>query len=278
MKLRIAQFSILVTFLLLLFEGYAQQCNVTVTTQPTISICEGNTLTIISNVTGAGSNNVTYQWIDPSGTAISGATSSTLSLSNIQTNQAGNYIVQISNQNCTNPISSDTTLVVVNIPFSIFAGSDIGACVGSPINLTSTITGSPVGTVTYSWTGPNGFTSSQQNPTISNPGTSAGGTYTVTATAGGCGDSDGVSVVMVNPTISSGQLQSFSGNLWLVECTQPGFPNGDIFVTNGISSSVYNLVNNYSINWGDGSPNYSTTDDINTYCNDKFWMYNKRNF
>jgi len=44
-------------------------------------------------------------------------------------------------------------------------------CAGSPLNLS--ITPSPAvplnGNYTYAWTGPNGFTSNQQNPTIANP-------------------------------------------------------------------------------------------------------------
>lgn len=249
-------------FLLFLQQAYTQ-CNVTVSTQPTISICQGNTLTINSNVTGNGSNNVTYQWLDPSGSAISGATNSTLSIANISTSQAGTYTVQISNSTCNpNIISTSATSVVVNNPFTISAGPDLGACVGSPINLTSTISGSPVGTVTYSWTGPNGFTSSQQNPTISNPGTSAGGNYTVTATAGGCGATNTVNVTVVNPTITSNNLQTFNGAQWLVSCTQPGATSGFIFVNNGIPSGQYPIVTNYTINWGDGTPNFSSTNDI----------------
>jgi gliding motility-associated-like protein len=201
--------------------------------------------------------------LDPQNNVISGATTSTLSIPNITLGQAGNYIVQISNSNC-NPtlLSSSTTAVNVNTPFTVSAGSDLGACLGSPLNLSSTITGNPSGTVIYSWTGPNGFTSNQQNPTINNPTSNASGTYTVTATAGGCGDSDDLNVTLVNPEIASGQLQSFGGDLWLVECTQPGFPNGDIFITNGVSSNDYNLINNYTINWGDGSPNFSTNSDV----------------
>src|SRR5438552_9420634 len=41
----------------------------------------------------------------------------------------------------------------------------------------STVTGA-----SYSWTGPNGFTSALQNPTIANSTTANSGTYSVTAT------------------------------------------------------------------------------------------------
>ena len=39
---------------------------------------------------------------------------------------------------------------------------------------------------TYAWTGPNGFTSAAQNPTIPNATTAATGNYSVTVTVNGC--------------------------------------------------------------------------------------------
>lgn len=55
-------------------------------------------------------------------------------------------------------------------------------CSGQTINLTCTDTGS----ATYVWTGPNGFTSTLQSPSITNATTSASGFYYVTATLNGC--------------------------------------------------------------------------------------------
>ncbi len=65
---------------------------------------------------------------------------------------------------------------------------------GATLNLTaSTVSGA-----TYSWTGPNGFTSASQNPSIINATTNASGTYSVTATVGGCTSSAGTTTVVVN--------------------------------------------------------------------------------
>ena len=49
---------------------------------------------------------------------------------------------------------------------------------------------------TYSWTGPNGFTSTDQNPVITGAPTSASGLYTVVATTGGCSGTASVNVTV----------------------------------------------------------------------------------
>ncbi len=54
--------------------------------------------------------------------------------------------------------------------------------VGNSINLTA----SAPGATSYSWTGPNNFTSNQQNPVINNAQIINSGTYVVTADAAGC--------------------------------------------------------------------------------------------
>jgi len=54
-------------------------------------------------------------------------------------------------------------------------------CAGQTLQITAT---GPAGS--YSWTGPNGFTSTLQNPQIPSATVAANGTYSVTVTAGGC--------------------------------------------------------------------------------------------
>ena len=57
-------------------------------------------------------------------------------------------------------------------------------CEGSTLSLFASATGT--GTITFGWTGPNNFTSTDQNPSITNATVAATGTYTVTA-SNGCG-------------------------------------------------------------------------------------------
>ena len=61
------------------------------------------------------------------------------------------------------------------------ATNDGPVCVGSPVNLT----GGPGGMKSYSWTGPNGFTSNQRSPVLSlSANISMAGIYVLTVTNG----------------------------------------------------------------------------------------------
>jgi hypothetical protein len=69
---------------------------------------------------------------------------------------------------------------------------------GMNLNLTaSTVPGA-----SYAWTGPNGFSSSTQNPSITSAATNAAGLYSVTASAGGCSSPAAMTTVIVNPPVA----------------------------------------------------------------------------
>jgi hypothetical protein len=86
----------------------------------------------------------------------------------------------------TNPDGQSATgpgiLTVTSAPSAPGAAADSPACAGGTLHLgAATIPGA-----TYSWTGPDGFASSQQNPVIAGVGAANAGTYSVTASLGGC--------------------------------------------------------------------------------------------
>jgi len=66
-------------------------------------------------------------------------------------------------------------------PVAITATNISPVCQGEPIQFNAVPKGDAVPFV-YAWTGPNGFTSTDQNPVLSNTTTAATGTYTVTVT------------------------------------------------------------------------------------------------
>ncbi|HEV8202272.1 MAG TPA: immunoglobulin domain-containing protein [Candidatus Polarisedimenticolia bacterium] len=93
------------------------------------------------------------------------------------------------NVTITNPDGQSATgngiLTVTSAPSAPSAGADSPACAGGTLHLgASTIPGA-----TYAWTGPNGFTSTAQNPVLAGITAENAGTYSVTASMGGCSSS-----------------------------------------------------------------------------------------
>lgn len=93
-------------------------------------------------------------------------------------------------------------------------------CTGNALNLSvAPIPAVPLaGNYTYAWTGPNGFTSNLQNPTIANPTAAASGTYTCTINSN-CGAVTATTTVTVNPTPVA-QIANLTGTT-IVDCNAP---------------------------------------------------------
>lgn len=108
----------------------------------------------------------------------------------------------------TNWISISCGLACATAPTLAAAGATTNPiCESATLNLTGTATGA----TTWSWTGPNGYSSSLQNPSISNITGAAAGTYTLTA-SNTCGSATPVTVtITVNP-LPSGVTASASPN------------------------------------------------------------------
>ena len=78
------------------------------------------------------------------------------------------------------------------------AGNNGPIWAGMTLNLSaSTVPGA-----TYNWTGPNGFSSTNQNPSIGNASPAASGMFSVTAVTGGCTSTPATTLVTVNPPAS----------------------------------------------------------------------------
>ncbi|MEI8203083.1 MAG: GEVED domain-containing protein, partial [Bacteroidota bacterium] len=117
-------------------------------------------------------------------------------------------------------VSSFSSIVTVTaLPAVPTAGNNGLVNQGTTLSLTaSTISGA-----TYSWTGPYGFTSTSQNPTVSTSATTAmAGTYNVTATVNGCSGSAGSTNVIVTniPSLSIGAITDF-GNICINNSSSP---------------------------------------------------------
>jgi hypothetical protein len=133
-------------------------------------ICAGTALTLTGDGIGTvyawtGANNFTSSQQNPS-------------IANASVAATGNYTLTVTNANgCT---SSVTTSVTVNANPTATASSN------SPIYAKTTLNLTGAGGGTYAWAGPNLFTSSSQNPSVTNVSTADSGIYTLTVTTNGC--------------------------------------------------------------------------------------------
>jgi len=152
-------------------------------------ICSGFTLSLTANtISGA-----TYSWTGPNSFS---NTSQNPSIAGISSSEAGTYSVNVSVNGCIGP-NGTTSVVVNNSPSSPTAGSNSPVCSGQTLSLNATT----ISGATYAWSGPNSFSSTLQNPTISGVTTLASGTYSVSAVAGGCPPSaPGTVSITINQT------------------------------------------------------------------------------
>jgi gliding motility-associated-like protein len=174
-------------------NGCSQTVTITVNTIPSTpsvsnngAICAGTTLQLTGpSVTGA-----TYSWTGPNGFSSSSQSPSIL---NATTAASGTYSLTVSVNGCIS--TAGTTNAIVNaIPSTPSVSNNGAICAGTTLQLT----GPSVTGATYSWTGPNGFSSSSQSPSILNATTAASGTYSLTVSVNGCVSTAGTTNAIVN--------------------------------------------------------------------------------
>jgi len=184
--------------------------------------CDGQTLNLSS---GGGA---TYNWAGPNSFSSS---SQNPSISGIILSDVGTYIVTVTDGNgCSS--TAQTSVVINNNPTAIASGNT--PCEGHSLNLTSG------GGATYNWAGPNSFTSSSQNPSISGVISSDAGTYTVTVTdVNGCtAIAQAIISINANPTATGSRNTPCEGQT--LNLTSGGGSTYNWAGPNSFSSSVQN--------------------------------------
>ncbi len=153
-------------------------------------ICLGQPVTLNANPIGGSGGVINYSWTPTGANSASITETPTV---------AGTfpYSVQASVGTC---ISNIAIITVSVSPVPTVTASVGPACLGQPIDLTTTVTGSPT---SYSWTSSTGFSSSSANPIIANGSSANTGSYTVTISLGSCSSSSIVSInVSTPPTLT----------------------------------------------------------------------------
>ncbi|MDP1728546.1 MAG: T9SS type A sorting domain-containing protein [Bacteroidota bacterium] len=139
-------------------------------------LCPGQSF----QLSATGVSGATYSWTGPKNFSSS---QQNPVINNIDSSYAGVYSVTASTTVCGTSSAANVNLLVNNLPAAPTAGNNGPLCQGQTLNLTSSsITGA-----TYYWSGPGGFTSSTQNPVITNINSSKAGLYSVYVSVSGCG-------------------------------------------------------------------------------------------
>ncbi|MCP9763291.1 3-coathanger stack domain-containing protein [Lacihabitans soyangensis] len=146
----------------------------------TTAICQGGSSNNIAQFSNS-SLSVLYSWAGPNGFSSNGVS---LGLTDFNASKVGSYTVTASYSGaCTGIASSSVTLSLES--FTAYVNGSRQYCIGGTTELVAGTNKS--GQVTYSWAGPNSFTSTGQNLSISNFSSIHAGIYTLSATfTGSC--------------------------------------------------------------------------------------------
>jgi gliding motility-associated-like protein len=143
---------------------------------------------------------------------------------------------------------------------SITVTSNSPICIGKTLELKAS------GGTDYLWTGPNGFTSTDQNPIITNASTLNSGEYSCTITGtGGCDDTKKIDVVVgdfVAPIPDLATLPTITGDCHTIISAIPTATDACAGAITGTTSNPlsYTLPGTYTIVWSydDGNGNSKT--------------------
>ncbi|MFN6117875.1 MAG: hypothetical protein ACK46C_18635, partial [Flavobacteriales bacterium] len=146
--------------------------------------CGATSVTLTANPLGGGGP-YTYAWTRPDNSPAGTAQTQVA-------DAAGTWTVLITD-NCGGQATATT--VVEQRPVPTATASAPPGCIGQTLQLTGTSNGT-----SFSWTGPNGFASTDQNPSIPTATAAAAGNYVFTATLNGCTSAPSTVAVSMNPT------------------------------------------------------------------------------
>ncbi|PQJ09142.1 hypothetical protein CJD36_020325 [Flavipsychrobacter stenotrophus] len=216
-----------------------------------LSLCTGQTLTL----TGSASNATSYSWSGPAGYSSTDANTSFTTATD-----AASGVYTLTAINGCGTVTATTASVTVNgIPTGVSASVlPTTVCLGS----TFTLSGSATTATSYSWSGPDSYTSTDEDPVAIVATASSGGIYTLSA-MNSCGTTTAttasVSVITVPTgvvatsnatTLCSGQTLTLTGSPAGATSYQWTGPNSYSqtvrnpagFAVNTLSAGVYTLA------------------------------------
>ena len=177
------------------------EINVTVNPLPEPAECIVGAIEVCQNTSGVVysvpliANATKYIWTLPEGATITAGENTNVITVSFSENAISGLITVKGSNDCGDGLASRLQVTLITTPVAI-AYSNSPVCEGSSINLRAVSLTDGL----YIWTGPNGFTSSMQNPVINNASSLNAGVYTlIIATSCNCCYSAPVSInVVVN--------------------------------------------------------------------------------
>jgi hypothetical protein len=156
-------------------------------------VCSGATLSL-SSLAGGGIAPYTFSWVGPDGFT---STEANPSISSAPVTAGGVYSLTVTDAHACITATDTMTVVVNDLPVIVSAGSNSPVCAGATLSLN--VTATAAGSIDYSWTGSDGFSSTEQNPGINTTTMNGIYTYTVIATGNGGCNTQAVFTATVNP-------------------------------------------------------------------------------
>jgi gliding motility-associated-like protein len=244
----------------------AATATITVVANPTLATVNSNTICLGNSVTLATSGATTYSWSPATG--LSSTNTGTVTAN--PTNNTTTYTITGTAGTCSaTPITTTVTVVSAITP-TVTSNTPCAT-------KTLTINCNPGGYIKYLWSGPGGYSSVAQNPTIPGVAVAASGTYTLVVTdAAGCINSAIVSAT-VNPLpFVVGGVSPACLNFPITFSATPGFasyawsgPGGYTSSSQApiITNATYANQGSYTVTVVDGitgctNSNSNTTDPI----------------
>lgn len=208
---------------------------------------------ITSNTSWTVSDNAAWISVSPTSGSNNGTVSVTVT-TNTGAARNGTVTVTAGTLTRTVSVSQDATAPLPpTCPGSVTASSNSPVSVGGTISLSASVTGSDTG-ITYIWTGPNGFSSSVQNPVITGATLAMSDTYTVRISKAGCPDLIDDIDVTVNSSLPLPSLpSSLSPSPVSLNFSNTGSPSQTVNVTASSTVAWMVTANESWINVSGGS-------------------------
>jgi len=211
------------------------------------SICPGESATLGGSPTVTGNSGaVTYNW-----------TNGAASVANPTVSPASNttYTLTVAGGGCQPGLNDQVTVTILSAPVASFSfAPNSTPCANTPIQFT--YTGGACSGCSFLWNFGDGNTSTQMNPSHAFSSATGNGTqnFTVTLTVTGANDCETTqtSTVTVRRIPDAVLLDPFFEVESFLLCD--GTTTQGITVSDGSTGTV----TNYTINWGDATPNYNS--------------------